>query len=79
MSETVVITQEEIKKLPIILKLKKKKKIKWHPKVIDNEHLNKKKSKCCCTWNPSGCTEHENVIKDDNLPGNFGKKYKKHH
>ena len=31
-----------------ILKLNNKKRISWDSKVIDNEHLNKKKSKCCC-------------------------------
>jgi len=45
------------KRLTITLKSKKnennenkqeKKKIKWHSNVIDNEHLCKKKSNCCC-------------------------------
>ena len=52
MSETCTITENKIEK--IIIKLKKKRRIKWHPKVIDNEHMNKKKSKCCCT-HPSKC------------------------
>ena len=52
MSQTVVITQNKEQK--IFLKIKNKRKIKWHPKVIDNEHMDKKKSKCCCQ-HPSKC------------------------
>ena len=29
-----------------------KKKIKWKSNVIDNEHLCKKKSNCCCYYKP---------------------------
>lgn len=55
MSETYTITEEKIKiEKTLILKLKNKRKIKWCPKVVDNEHMNKKKSKCCCT-HPSKC------------------------
>lgn len=58
MSETVTSTSETQKiKKNLILKLKKIKKIKWDPKVIDNEHMNKKKSKCCCK-HPSKCTHN---------------------
>ena len=36
------------------LKLKKddkdRKKVKWTSETIDNEHLGKKKSKCCCVF-----------------------------
>ena len=53
MSQTVVITKTQDKK-NIILRIKNRKKIKWDPKVIDNEHMNKKKSKCCCS-HPSKC------------------------
>ena len=57
MSETCTITEETIKIKKKILKLKNRRKIKWDPKVIDNEHMNKKKSKCCCT-HPSKCTHN---------------------
>ena len=32
----------------LVLKKKPKKEIKWAEEVIDNEHMGKKKSKCCC-------------------------------
>lgn len=54
MSQTVIITKNEEKKNII---LKNKKNIKWDSKVIDNEHMNKKKSKCCCQ-HPSKCNGH---------------------
>ena len=31
----------------------KTKKVHWDPEVIDNEHLGRKKSKCCCIFHPS--------------------------
>jgi hypothetical protein len=38
----------ELKELK--LKLKEEKKVTWDEKVIDNEHMNKKKSKICCIY-----------------------------
>jgi len=34
------------------LKLKKeeRKKVQWTSETVDNEHMNKKKSKCCCVF-----------------------------
>lgn len=34
----------------IQLKLKEEKKVTWDENVIDNEHMNKKKSKICCIY-----------------------------
>lgn len=31
-------------------KPKSKKKVAWSPDTVDNEHMNKKKSKCCCIY-----------------------------
>lgn len=34
-----------------VLRLKKdKKKVKWNNDTVDNEHLGRKKSKCCCVY-----------------------------
>ena len=38
---------------PVTLKLRKpkqEKRVNWTNDTIDNEHLNKKKSKCCCVY-----------------------------
>lgn len=40
---------------PAVLKLKLKKprpsrRVQWSEETIDNEHMNKKKSKCCCIY-----------------------------
>ena len=79
MSNTVTlqVSKTETQNIIILKKRKLGKRIKWHPKVIDNEHLGRKKSKCCCSWNPSQCKTHNNEgVKDLNIPGNFGKKIK---
>jgi len=37
----------------VVLKLKKPetdKKVKWDQQTVDNEHMDKKKSKCCCVY-----------------------------
>lgn len=31
-------------------KPKTDKKVQWTAKTVDNEHMNKKKSKCCCIY-----------------------------
>jgi len=36
--------------LRLKLKPKKKKKVGWTTETVDNEHMNKKKSKCCCIY-----------------------------
>ncbi|XP_052091370.1 E3 ubiquitin-protein ligase PPP1R11-like [Mytilus californianus] len=55
-SPSVVLTAEtqETRASPRLhLKLRKPKndkKVKWTTETVDNEHLNKKKSKCCCVY-----------------------------
>ena len=49
--------------------VKSERKVNWAQNTIDNEYLNKKKSKCCCVfekarnWNESS-SEDENEDKD---------------
>lgn len=40
-------------------KKKNKKKVEWSDDVIDNEFLNKKKSKICCIFHPQNPEEYE--------------------
>jgi len=56
---TTITVVEEAKKTQatrspnVVLKLKKPdtdKKVQWDQKTVDNEHMNKKKSKCCCLY-----------------------------
>ena len=42
--------------------IKSFKSIKWDSSVIDNEFLNKKKSKCCCVY----CPKKKNFLGKDN-------------
>ncbi|OQR72946.1 protein phosphatase 1 regulatory subunit 11-like [Tropilaelaps mercedesae] len=53
----------------LVLKLKKPKsdrKVGWSSDVVDNEHLNKKKSKCCCVYTkPVGFGESSDEDDDD--------------
>ncbi|XP_068903575.1 uncharacterized protein [Tenebrio molitor] len=49
-----VETDEQDHEVPTLkLRLKKPKndkKVKWTTETVDNEHMNKKKSKCCCIY-----------------------------
>ncbi|KFM80032.1 Protein phosphatase 1 regulatory subunit 11, partial [Stegodyphus mimosarum] len=55
-SSTIVLEAEEAETpaVPSVrMKLKKpkgKKKVAWSPDTVDNENMNKKKSKCCCIY-----------------------------
>ena len=37
-------------RLRLIKKGSEKKKVQWTNETVDNEHLGKKKSKCCCVY-----------------------------
>lgn len=55
MSNQCIICEVETEKIipkTIVLKLRSKsnKKVQWDSNVIDNEFLNRKKSKCCCVY-----------------------------
>lgn len=53
-SVSVTITETEqvkqAKQDSLILKKKSKKQVKWSDNTVDNEHMNKKKSKSCCIY-----------------------------
>ncbi|XP_022323257.1 E3 ubiquitin-protein ligase PPP1R11-like [Crassostrea virginica] len=52
-SETQVLNEETEPTQVLQLKLRKpknKREVKWTTDTVDNEHLNKKKSKCCCIY-----------------------------
>lgn len=48
---------------------KDKKKVSWKSEVIDNEFLNKKKSKICCIFHPTNEDEYEIEKKDNDNDG----------
>jgi len=55
-SSTVVIQNEEAEISPLpsvrmkLKKPKKKKRVAWTADTVDNENMDKKKSKCCCIY-----------------------------
>lgn len=73
--QTQVIEQQVLQPPQAVLRLKLKnptkveRKVNWAENTIDNEYLNKKKSKCCCVfekvrnWDESS-SEDENEDKD---------------
>lgn len=74
MSRTAVETTEEVKTLEhtgVVLKLRKPKsanrrKVVWREDTVDNEHMNKKKSKCCCIYEkPKDFGESSSESNDD--------------
>ncbi|XP_064477495.1 uncharacterized protein LOC135391253 [Ornithodoros turicata] len=71
---TAVETTEEVKTLEhtgVVLKLRKPKpasrrKVVWREDTVDNEHMNKKKSKCCCIYEkPKAFGESSSESNDD--------------
>lgn len=44
---------------PEVAKKEYKPKVKWHENVIDNENMNKKKTKICCIFHPQQNFENE--------------------
>ncbi|XP_014283951.1 E3 ubiquitin-protein ligase PPP1R11 [Halyomorpha halys] len=43
--------QEDVRAVKLTLKKPKTdKQVKWSTETVDNEHMNKKKSKCCCIY-----------------------------
>ncbi|KAL3282764.1 hypothetical protein HHI36_005931 [Cryptolaemus montrouzieri] len=71
------------------LRLKKPstdKKVQWSTETVDNEHMNKKKSKCCCIYTKPRSIDEENSSSssdsDDEecelCKGHIKKKKKKH-
>jgi protein phosphatase 1 regulatory subunit 11 len=50
-TETVTVTEQSKQLLVVHLhKPKTEKQVKWDEKVIDNEFLGRKSSKCCCIY-----------------------------
>ncbi|VVC44590.1 Protein phosphatase inhibitor [Cinara cedri] len=53
-SATVILQPQATDNLVVHLKLKKPKnnhkQVSWDAQTVDNEHLDKKKSKCCCIY-----------------------------
>ena len=61
----------------LVLKNKPKKEIKWSEDVIDNEHMGKKKSKCCCIHHkPHGSNDSDSESDVEN-PDNESSPYEK--
>jgi protein phosphatase 1 regulatory subunit 11 len=53
----------------MVLKLKKPetdKKVQWDQKTVDNEFMNKKKSKCCCIYEKPKLFDESSSDEDDN-------------
>ena len=75
---------EERTENPECVKLKlsksKKKKVSWTTETVDNETMNKKKSKCCCIYNKPtefGVSSEEEED-DEECENCFGHKMKSH-
>ena len=69
---SVVLTTESREAQPsptLHLKLrrpKNDKKVKWTTETVDNEHMNKKKSKCCCIYEKPRMFGESSDEDDDN-------------
>ncbi|KAL4219669.1 hypothetical protein ACF0H5_022241 [Mactra antiquata] len=80
-TQTQVVEEERTTSPTLKLKLRKPKndkKVKWTNETVDNEHLNKKKSKCCCIYEkPRMFGESSDEDDDDDVTGHCrGHKHK---
>lgn len=60
-------------------KPKTEKKVQWTEKTVDNEHMGKKKSKCCCIYvKPKEFGESSSESESDECENCHGHKEVKH-
>ncbi|XP_023012351.1 E3 ubiquitin-protein ligase PPP1R11 [Leptinotarsa decemlineata] len=69
-TSTVTVLETEEQQVPrVTLKLRKPRtdrKVQWSTETVDNENMNKKKSKCCCIFNkPRSFGESSSEDSDD--------------
>jgi len=80
-TETEVVAEKEEETVVLTLrKPKSTKKVVWSEETVDNEHLNRKKSKCCCIYRkPHKFDESSSESEDecDNCHGHVELKNKK--
>ncbi|XP_045200279.2 E3 ubiquitin-protein ligase PPP1R11-like [Mercenaria mercenaria] len=71
-SSTTQVVEAERRSPTLQLKLRKPKndkKVKWTNETVDNEHLNKKKSKCCCIYEKPRMFGESSDEDDDDCTG----------
>jgi len=79
-TETEVAKKEEETVVLTLRKPKSSKKVVWTEETVDNEHLNRKKSKCCCIYRKPhqfGESSSESEDECDNCHGHVELKNKK--
>ena len=60
-------------------KRKNSKKVVFSDDTVDNENLNRKKSKCCCIWQKPKTMEQSDTESEDECDNCYGHKPKKGH
>jgi len=80
-TETVDTATEESTLVLKLRKAKASKKVGWTGDTVDNEHLNRKKSKCCCIYkkphNFDESSSEEDEDECDNCSGHVEHKHRK--
>uniref|UniRef100_A0A1A9WUC3 E3 ubiquitin-protein ligase PPP1R11 n=1 Tax=Glossina brevipalpis TaxID=37001 RepID=A0A1A9WUC3_9MUSC len=75
-SQTEIVPREDSTTQPVLrLRLQKPKndkKVAWHEGTVDNEHLNKKKSKCCCIYKKPTAFGESSSEDDEECENCFG-------
>ncbi|AGO13871.1 AaceriAGR005Cp [[Ashbya] aceris (nom. inval.)] len=64
-SETSQILQlraNQTEQVPKLAKKEQKSKVRWDENVVDNEHMNKKKTKICCIFHPQQNFDDEDEV-----------------
>ncbi|XP_037958375.1 E3 ubiquitin-protein ligase PPP1R11-like [Teleopsis dalmanni] len=76
-SQTQLVGEEEVQAQPPVLRLrlkkpKSKRSVAWREDTVDNEHANKKKSKCCCIFRKQHEFGESSSESDDDCENCFG-------
>ncbi|XP_062533119.1 E3 ubiquitin-protein ligase PPP1R11-like isoform X2 [Bombyx mori] len=77
------LSEESVERVAVITlrptRTEPRKKVVWTEDTVDNEHMNKKKSKCCCIYEkPRRFGESDSEDSDDECEHCFGHVERRH-
>ncbi|AET41164.1 type 1 protein phosphatase-activating protein YPI1 Ecym_7332 [Eremothecium cymbalariae DBVPG len=67
-SQLLQLRADQSDQVPKLSKKEQKSKVTWDRNVIDNEHMNKKKTKICCIFHPQQNYDEEEETGGDHQP-----------
>ena len=78
-TRTSTVTLTESAPPIVIAQLKPRRNVQWREDTVDNEHMNKRKSKICCIYQkPRTCPSDTSSCSSDSDCGNNYDKFPRH-